>query len=141
MDQNIIIPCCPLRPGYRKIPAEVSTSFISDDCCTHNSTTLRGTNADGVSSHQLLEAPHLFTMIPTTIYCIRAPSSLLSNEATSYYNMGYSAYDYRRADNNSLSEEVSSGDLETLKNIVKDIRQNPNMLLQVFPTISTTILR
>ena len=55
--------------------------------------------------------------------------------------MGYSAYDYRRADNNSLSEEVSSGDLETLKNIVKDIRQNPNMLLQVFPTISTTILR
>ena len=34
--------------------AELSTSFISDDCCTHNSTTLRGTNADGVSSHQLL---------------------------------------------------------------------------------------
>jgi len=69
-------------------------------------------------------------LIPSTIYCIHASSPPLSNEATCY-----SAYDFPRASGDSLPEEVSSEDLEKLKNIVKEIRQNPTLLSQAFPTI------
>ena len=76
-------------------------------------------------------------MIPTTIYCNEAPHV---PETLSSYSMEHSSHDYRRPDSNSLQEEVSSEDLEQLKNIVKNIRQDPNLLSQVFPTIPSNML-
>lgn len=57
--------------------------------------------------------------------------------------MEHSAHDYRRLDSDSLQEEeeVSFEDLEQLKSIVKDIRQNPNLLLKVFPQVFPTTIQ
>ena len=79
-------------------------------------------------------------MIPTTIHCNRASSPPLPNETSSNCSMDYLAHDHRRSDSGSLQEEVSSEDLEQLKNMVKDIRQNPDLLSQVFPTIPSNML-
>eukprot|EP00985_Skeletonema_marinoi_P001062 scaffold433_cov161-Skeletonema_marinoi.AAC.8 len=79
-------------------------------------------------------------MIPTTIYCNRASSPPLPNETSSNCSMDYLAHDHRRSDSGSLQEEVSSEDLEQLKNMVKDIRQNPDLLSQVFPTFPSNML-
>ena len=67
-------------------------------------------------------------MIPTTIFCHEA------------YSMEHSVHEYHRSESKSLHEEVSSEDLEQLKNIVKNIRQDPNLLSQVFPTIPSNML-
>jgi hypothetical protein len=66
-------------------------------------------------------------MIPTTIFCHE-------------YSMEHSVHEYHRPESKSLHEEVSSEDLEQLKNIVKNIRQDPNLLSQVFPTIPNNIM-
>ena len=68
-------------------------------------------------------------MIPTTIFCHE-------------YSMEHSAHEYHRSEkeSKSLHEEASSEDLEQLKNIVKNIRQDPNLLSQVFPTIPSNML-
>ena len=80
-------------------------------------------------------------MIPTTIYCTRASPSPLPSNMLSSFSMEHSAHDYRRLDSDSLQEEeeISLEDLEQLKSIVKDIRQNPNLLSQVFPQVCPTM--
>lgn len=80
-------------------------------------------------------------MVPTTIYCTRASSFSLPGSMPSSFSMEHSTHDYRRLDSDSLQEEeeVSVEDLEQLKSIVKDIRQNPNLLSKVFPQVFPTM--